>query len=365
VNWLPFPFYLPGATALYTSLYLLTFVLHHAFMHVVVAGCLLTVWRSFAARNDTPALLADPVIRVLRDWMPFCLSAAITFGVAPLLFVQILFPKHFYTANLLLGWRWMMVIPVLIAAFYLLYFLKSSLFDRSSWWMRCLVSGVASGLFLFIGFCWTANHLVSTQTGTWPEVFASGHLQLPWLEIVLRTLTWLAVGFASMATIVAIGIRFLREGTATDEDVLKIGWLSQLALPGLAVGGIVGFAFLLSTESSWIAINSGSGYLFVTIWLLCAAGQAYSWIIDSSTSNSMVIGRTVLLLGLLYCMASIRELIRMNRIEYHLTLPHHQQAAEIPGLLLFLVTAVFVVALMSVAVRWVWLSYESPSKHSA
>ena len=45
---------------------------------------------------------SDPLAAPLRDWLPFVLSAAITAGIAPLLFVQILYQRAFYTANLLL-----------------------------------------------------------------------------------------------------------------------------------------------------------------------------------------------------------------------------------------------------------------------
>jgi len=232
---MPFPFDLPLTSLTYMLLYLLTFVTHHFSMHFVVAGCLTIVGASVWYRTDREALLANPVVKVLRDWMPFGLSAAITFGVAPLLFVQILEPMNFYTANLLLGWRWMMVIPVLIAAFYLLYVLKSPWFERLAWWQRALVAAVNAGLLVFIGFCWTANHLVSSQPDAWPETFASGVLPLATLQVVSRSLVWLSVAFVSMASIVTAQLAYLREGTATDEDLPRVAWLRWLALIGLGL----------------------------------------------------------------------------------------------------------------------------------
>src|SRR5688572_12456208 len=120
-----FPFDQPPATALYLSLYLLTLVLHVLSMNYVLAGQsylavvgVLEVVRGPLRSQEAPAAK-------LRDWSPFALGVTITAGVAPLLFVQILYKRPFYTANLLLFHRWMAILPVLIVAFYLLYLQKS------------------------------------------------------------------------------------------------------------------------------------------------------------------------------------------------------------------------------------------------
>ena len=64
-------------------------------------------------------------MKVVRDWLPAVLGLAITTGIAPLLFVQILYKRQFYTANLLLFNRFMLLLPALIVAYYMLYLVKS------------------------------------------------------------------------------------------------------------------------------------------------------------------------------------------------------------------------------------------------
>src|SRR5262245_22520401 len=115
-----FPFGFPRATAFYLTLYVATLVIHVVFMNYVLAGSAYLAWFTLAHRRDDLAQDArDPLAFPLRDWMPFLLSAAITAGIAPLLFLQILYQRPFYTANLLLFNRWMAILPVLIVAFYL------------------------------------------------------------------------------------------------------------------------------------------------------------------------------------------------------------------------------------------------------
>ena len=97
-----FPFGLPTATAVYLTLYLLTLCIHIVFMNYVLAG---SAYLAAAAVLHGKSAEKTPVYAVLRDWMPFMLSGAITAGIAPLLFLQVLYVERFYTANLLLFYR--------------------------------------------------------------------------------------------------------------------------------------------------------------------------------------------------------------------------------------------------------------------
>ena len=65
------------------------------------------------------------ISKVVCDWLPAILGLAITAGIAPLLFVQILYKHQFYTANLLLFNRFMLLLPALIVAYYMLYLVRS------------------------------------------------------------------------------------------------------------------------------------------------------------------------------------------------------------------------------------------------
>ena len=122
-----FPFGFDPPLAFYLTLYVLTLVLCAFFMTYVLAGSLYVAWATVFPGQQRVLRCQQPLARVLREWIPFVLSGAITAGVAPLLFVQIIYREQFYTANLLLGWRWLVVVPVLIVAFYLLYVLKSKM----------------------------------------------------------------------------------------------------------------------------------------------------------------------------------------------------------------------------------------------
>jgi len=236
-----FPFGLPLPTAFYLSLYVLTFVLHHAVVQYVVAGSLYVSWSTLVRRRSLSEEGLERIAELLRDWLPFALSAAITAGVAPLLFMQIVYPRHFYTANLLLSWRWMVVVPVLIVAFYLLYVIKSSILARWSWISSALVVVATSACFLFVGFCWTANHLLANDAEQWPEVYASNVVPLPVSAVLLRTLVWVGGSFATMATAVAWQLRVAQQDGEAESAREVVRRLALVSVAGLLVAVVAGF----------------------------------------------------------------------------------------------------------------------------
>jgi hypothetical protein len=191
----------PPATLIYLGLYVLTLVLHVLSMNYVLAGqtYLAVVSALEAVRGPLPSQQA-PAAK-LRDWLPFALGVTITAGVAPLLFVQILYKRPFYTANLLLFHRWMAILPVLIAAFYLLYLQKSG--RRHTWSLpvRALISIGIWGCFTFVAWSWTENHLLSlrNQAG-WTAEYAANRWFASDVEHLPRLLVWYFGAFSVMAT---------------------------------------------------------------------------------------------------------------------------------------------------------------------
>lgn len=159
-------------------LYLATLALHAVFVGYVVAGTAYAVVRR------------DAVAVTVRDRLPFMLGCAITAGVAPLLFVQLLHQRRFYTANLLMGPRWLAVVPVLIVGFYALYFAKKS--DR----LRGVVLGVALACFGFVAWSWTELHELMQADPAWHELYAAGQR----FYVVGTIAPRLVVLFGAMAT---------------------------------------------------------------------------------------------------------------------------------------------------------------------
>jgi hypothetical protein len=129
-----------------TLLYV-TFLIHVIFMNLILGGNLLAA--VFAFKGKAKHLAAARRLVVI---LPYVTAFAILFGVAPLLFVQVLYGPLFYTSAILLGTPFILIIPVLITAYSLMY-------AMARWWerlgdLRPWLSLVNLFLLGYIGFVW-------------------------------------------------------------------------------------------------------------------------------------------------------------------------------------------------------------------
>ncbi len=147
----PDPIALPAAVWLLKFLLVFTFVLHLFFMNVVLGGGIVWLWANWRGRRlSHHTALAHAIGRM----MPVTTAFAITTGVAPLLFTQLLYGQLFYTSSVLMAWPWLAVVALLLAGYYANY----GIFASRPATFRALWLGVVSAvLFAGIGFLFTNN----------------------------------------------------------------------------------------------------------------------------------------------------------------------------------------------------------------
>ena len=350
-----FPYGFPLPTAFYLVLYVATFALHQAFIHYVVAGSIYVAWTTCAPGRGHVPRSDQPLASTLRDWSPFFLSAAITAGVAPLLFVQILYPKNFYTANLLLSWRWMIVIPILIVAFYLLYLVKSSTISKWPYAARAAVVIVVAGCFLFVGFCWTANHLVANNEADWPAIYASGQISIAASAVTLRMLIWLGGAFAGMSVIAAWQLAARRTSSIGNATTVEVRRLACCSLAGLATASIAAWVYLIqSTESISSLMLSPFALPYAIAALIGVVAQAVSWTMQLriGLKRWLLASASITYVATLVSVSVLREVVRLASVDIAELYERHAQAGMIGGFVLFLLFAVLNGAIIATCI---WL----------
>lgn len=339
-----FPFGYDSALSGYLTIHVLTLAAHAFLMTYVLAGSAWLAWATVCPGTDRLPRFQQPLAVILRDWMPFVLSGAITAGVAPLLFVQILYRQQFYTANLLLGPRWMIVIPVLVLAFYLLYVIKSRVVTQWSLPVRCgLVISTAS-CFLFVAFCWTTNSLLMTAQADWPMMYATGRAVLSPTALALRLLIWVSGAFPMMSVLAAWqlwGMRRRAQGEAQPGQD-KIVWiamhdleerrLSGTSVVGTVVSFLAAVSYLLTLEQSVARqVYAGPGLA----WLLTAGGSALvlvaCWIRRTPLTMPRRAIITVASVAMLLATVAMREVIRLAQLDQEQIAAAIRSAAGIGG----------------------------------
>lgn len=322
-----FPFGLPGPTAFYEVLHVVTFTAHFAVAQFVVAG---TLWLAALGLRHGPA---DPIAAKLRDWLPFALGAAITLGVAPLLFLQVLDKKSFYSANLLLGPRWMAILPALVLGFYLLYVAKSARAAREKRWLRAALPLAAGTCFAFTGWSWSENHLLAQHSAAWPGFFAGGAAIYRHAELAPRAAT---LACSALAT-AALGVAWLtRHENAAPRRRLTLVFLGGHLVMPLCAGLLVRAmpeprlaAWSGIAAVPWLAIGAAAWCAELVCWLRPRGGDR--WLVAATA------GRLVSLLSI----SALREILRLRSVDLASLAPEHSDAFGSGGLVVFLAFAAF------------------------
>lgn len=358
-----FPFGLPAATITYLLLYLITLAVHFVFMGYVLAGAGYVAVSALRGRSDESA--DESVIApILRDWLPFALGAAITAGVAPLLFLQVLYKEHFYTANLLLFYRWMAVVPVLIAGFYLLYLQKSKTASRLPVAVRRAIPIAAFACFAFTAYSWTENHLLSMDGAVWTEMYAAGQHSYFSAHSLPRTIFWLALAVPCMCAIASWQVRRQAHGdqpvepdevasaarTAARPAARQLALIAALGVVASAVAGWF-YSSVIGAEA-FAAVGATVGSISA-YWGLIALGglvqlAAWGWVwwvggLDSRALSAASVGALATIVGVL----AVREAVRATAVDIIALRPIHERVAEAGGLVVFLVFALAAVALIA------------------
>ena len=337
-----------SATHFYLVLYGATLALHVVFMNYVLGGATYLAVRSLrrltGAGNDAP----DPIAETARDWLPFALGAAITAGVAPLLFVQILYPRAFYTANLLLFHRWMAVIPVLITGSYLLYLLKSRPAERAAGRSWALLSTGAFLCVAFTGLSWTENHLLSLDEPVWTGFYASGSLVYADARVWVRFAMWLFGSLPTFCLLMAWQLRrSAKHGSATR--------LAHWALGAALFSGVAGIAYGGTLDEK--TRGAFSGVVGVAALSVAGAGwlmQVVGWI-GVLRKKALRVGSLGLaaigVLATIGGVTTVREVIRLRAIDVPSLQAEHAQAAGKGGLGVFVLFFIVNAALIAWCVR--------------
>lgn len=340
-----FPFNLPAPTAWYAVLYVVTLLLHIVFMSYVLAGSIMLGVAGFRGMLGSKAKSSDwlAVTTILKDWMPFALSAAITAGIAPLLFVQILYQQEFYTANLLSFHRWMAILPVLIVAFYLLYLLKAHRIEGKTA-LQGIVAMLVMACILFVGWSWVENHLLSLNRAAWPTQYQTETMVYKDPGILPRLGFWIASALPTAALLLAWQLRAGASGVAAESAKRASRPLSWVALVSVIVAAAAAWPVIrgvlpaASTPASETSIRIGmtiaglGALLQVAGWLPALSGR----LVGKASLSLASSGAALFWLGILMS----REVARLSVIGSEAVFARHERVGTIAGFVIFLTFAV-------------------------
>jgi hypothetical protein len=148
------------------ALLLLTFVLHVLFMNLTVGSAIIALVGRFTGRQRDLA-------RELGHRLPTTLALQINMGVAPLLFVQVLYGQLLYTSSVLMAGWWLSVIAAVILGYYCLY-IHDAKFESAGGLSR-LALAVSLAMLLYTGFLLSNNMTLMLRPEAWGVYATNPH----------------------------------------------------------------------------------------------------------------------------------------------------------------------------------------------
>ncbi|HSH00644.1 MAG TPA: hypothetical protein VLB27_11360, partial [candidate division Zixibacteria bacterium] len=320
------PLPLPAPLWMITLLHVVTLTLHFAAMNFVVGGIVTILFGKFNDRWNNPT-----VKRVIK-LLPAAMAFTITFGVAPLLFTQLIYHGPVYAASIVGAWFWIMIVAAAIIGYYLLYAAS----------FRGLSSG-RSGIFLslallalvYVSFVYSNVFSLSEN----PDLIKTVYLEdQSGMSLNPDVTSWIFRWFHMLLGAVTVGGFIVGYIGRNDDEGYQAG--KMFFLYGMIAASLFGLLYLMTLADQMKAFMRSAAVWWLTASLVLSAGSLHFYFKKRfAAAGAMLL---VSLLGMVVIRHEVR-LLRLGESFNPARLPVEPQWGAIA---LFAISFVLAVALL-------------------
>lgn len=262
---------LPAPYWVFKLLLVVTFVLHILAMNFMLGGAVLALVAKWRSKNpETNKRLFFDVAKKL----PVLLPATITLGIAPLLFVQVLYGQFFYTSSIIVAWPWFLVLVFLTVAYYGFYYVSFQGRQNPGRAGSVMLSSVV--LIFLIGFVYSNNLTLSQTPARWGAKYfanpAGWNLNLSEPTLIPRFLHFFTAALAvGGLLLVFIALATWKRDTEYARHVFQFG--GKAFMYATMAQFVVGIWFLASIPRELRMLFLGDNAL-ATVLLVVGVGGA-------------------------------------------------------------------------------------------
>jgi len=305
---------LPAPYWVFEVLLLVTFFLHVLAMNCMLGGAVLALvakWGPAGPKNGN-RMFSD-----ISKKLPILLPAVITLGIAPLLFVQVLYGQFFYTSSIIMAWPWFLVLVLLAAAYYGFYFLS---FKKEQYPRKAGLVLMLSVVFVFIiAFLFTNNITLSETPMHWGAKYfadpAGWNLNLSEPTLIPRYLHFMiaAVAVGGILLVLMAWSRWKKE-PAYARDVFHFG--GKAFMYATMAEFVVGIWFLIVLPRHISHLFLGGNALATVLLFVALSGAITAIVLVSRalrTENMRLASFSMLgiMSAVILTMVVIRELVML------------------------------------------------------
>ncbi|WP_320045290.1 hypothetical protein [uncultured Desulfobacter sp.] len=327
-NLIPVPDTIPVHWAWFQVLLIVTFVLHLLFMNAMLGSAIMALLREFKIDKD-----ADAMNFQTAEKLPYTIAFTVNMGVAPLLFIQVLYGHFIYTSSILMAVYWLSIILLLILAYYAAYIydFKFNAMGRS----RTIFICISVILLLWIGFVFTNNMVMMIQPDTWSAYFRNPFGTLLALKdpmLVPRYLHFVLASVAVAGLLQAIFWTVKKKESVSDKAVRSgLNWFAW----GTCIQFAVGIWFLVALPEDKMMLFMGRAPLQT---FLLALGVLLGGAAIFTAARNKVWTTAALALATVVDMVLVRDLLRSAYLKPYFSPKQLTVVPEYSSMILFLVS---------------------------
>lgn len=364
----PLPFPLP--VWLMQTLLVLGFFLHALPMNVVLGGGFISTVLFAIGKKDQTSY-AYRAAKALAVSLPLFISFAITQGIVPLLFLQLIYGPAFYTSSIIMAVPWISLLLVIMVSYYLSYIvvyrtLKGQASENAAAKASLLLLVMSVG-FAFVGYLFSNNMTLMLHPEKWLAMYehsAKGmNLNSGEITLIPRYLHFLVASFAVAGMTLGIfGIYIAKKEAKFSEWMIKVG--SRIFLAATVIQIPVGLWFLKAIPPEFAANFMGGDQIATVVFGLSMALTLLSICtstIASGSGNSKAFLATLITNALLILSMIVnRHQLRLFHLNPHVKPDLVAVSTQWDLLAVFLVSTVALIWYLVWLAALVLRSYQKP-----
>lgn len=218
------PIPLPAPVELFKILHDATLSLHFIAVQILIGGLLVATILGFLSRKSSNGTsLKKEAAKMLAVKLPVVMTYVINLGVPPLLFLQVLYGRSFYTSSVLIGVFWIAIIFILIGAYWHIYRYSGGFELEKALWWKGLVAWI---LVIATAMIYSTTMTLMLRPEVWQKMYATSPygMHLPPLDPTLMP-RWL---FMLTGGLVAGGLWMIWIGSSKNVFKEVGGYISKI-----------------------------------------------------------------------------------------------------------------------------------------
>jgi hypothetical protein len=226
---IPSPDALPVAWPWFEVLLIPVFVIHLIFMNALLGSAIIGLIASLRSVKQAAGLA-----RTISRKLPFHMALAINFGVAALLFMQVLYGHLFYTSSILMAVWWMGALGLVLVAYISIYWLDFR-FDGAGP-LRMGIYTLVVFCLLAVAFVFVNNVTLMADPPSWPRYFSNpGGTLWHWNDptLIPRYLHFVTASIA----VGGLALALLQRRSAPEKAAQGMKWFTAATAAQLVIGG--------------------------------------------------------------------------------------------------------------------------------